>query len=187
MRARSWTKQRLSIGSLVRPTSKAIYFEIGLICLNFIAALLAIAVGLYVSVWGGLLLFVVLILGLTSLVCNYDALVVRRLSTEESPLLLSLCQTGCIGRVRRMLKILPSDPRCRFCQAPFGGVGKVIGIRPSSGKPKLLPQLLRGAADDDLRTGCGHSFRRSARFHCVVREPRLARGDRRGDSLLRDL
>jgi adenylate cyclase len=120
---------------LVRPTSKAIYFEIGLICLSFIAALLAIAVGLYVSVWSGLLLFVVLVLGLTSLACNYDAPVVRRLSTEESPLLLSLCRTGFIGRVRRMLRIIPSDPRCRFCQAPFGGVGKVIGIRPSSANP----------------------------------------------------
>jgi adenylate cyclase len=93
---------------------------------ELIAALLAIAVGLYVSVWSGLLLFVVLVLGLTSLACNYDAPVVRRLSTEESPLLLSLCRTGFIGRVRRMLRIIPSDPRCRFCQAPFGGVGKVI-------------------------------------------------------------
>ena len=37
--------------------------------------------------------------------------------------------------VRRTLRIFPSDPRCRFCQAPFGGVGKAIGIRPSSGNP----------------------------------------------------
>jgi adenylate cyclase len=120
---------------LVRSTSNAIYFEIGLICLNLIAALLAIAVGLRVSVWGGLLLFVVLVLGLISLGCNYDAWVVRRLSTEESPLLLSLCKTGFIGRLRRMLRIIPSEPRCRFCQAPFGGAGKVIGIRPSSANP----------------------------------------------------
>ena len=119
----------------MRSTSNAIYFEIGLICLDFVAALLAIAVGLYVSVWLGLLLFVVLVLGLISLACNYDAWVVRRLSTEESPLLLSLCKTGFIGRLRRMLRIIPSEPRCRFCQAPFGGVGKVIAIRPSSANP----------------------------------------------------
>ena len=37
--------------------------------------------------------------------------------------------------MRRTLRIIPSDPRCRFCQAPFGGVGKAIGIRPSSGNP----------------------------------------------------
>lgn len=119
----------------MRSTSNAIYFEIGLICLNFMAALLAIAVGLYVSVWCGLLLFVVLVLGLISLGCNYDAWVARRLSTEESPLLLALCKTGFIGRLRLMLRIIPSDPRCRFCQAPFGGVGKAIGIRPSSANP----------------------------------------------------
>src|SRR5579872_1117129 len=115
--------------------SKAVYFEIGLICLNLIAALVAIAVGLHVSVWVGLLLFVVLVLGLISLACNYDALVVRRLSTAESPLLLSLCKTGFIGRLRRALRIIPSDPRCRFCQAQFGGVGKAIGIRPSAANP----------------------------------------------------
>lgn len=119
----------------MRSTSNAIYFEIGLICLNFMAALLAIAVGLYVSVWCGLLLFVVLVLGLISLGCNYDAWVARRLSTEESPLLLALCKTGFIGRLRLMLRIIPSNPRCRFCQAPFGGVGKAIGIRPSSANP----------------------------------------------------
>jgi hypothetical protein len=42
-------------------------------------------------------------------------------------------------------------------------------------KPKLLPQLLRGAADDYPRTECGDEFRRSARFYRVVREPRLTR------------
>jgi adenylate cyclase len=109
---------------LVRSTSNAIYFEIGLICLDFLAALLAIAVGLYVSVWLGLLLFVVLVLGLISLVCNYDAPVVRRLSTEESPMLLSLCRTGFIGRVRRMLRIIPSDPRCRFAKPRLAALGK---------------------------------------------------------------
>jgi adenylate cyclase len=119
----------------MRSTSNAIYFEIGVIFLDFIAALLALAVGLYVSVWLGLLLFVVLVLGLISLICNYDAWVVLRLSTKENPLLLSLCRTGFVGRVRRMLRVIPSDPRCRFCQAPFGGVGKAIGIRPSSANP----------------------------------------------------
>ena len=156
----------------MRPTSKAIYFEIGLICLNFIAALLAIAVGLYVSVWGGLLLFVVLILGLISLLCNYDAPVVRRLSTEESPLLLLLCQTGCVGRVRRMLRILPSEPRCRFCQAPFGGVGKVIGIRPSPGNPNYCRSWLPRRCPRLLTNWMWEFYSQICDFHCVVREPR---------------
>jgi adenylate cyclase len=142
----------------VRSTSNAIYFEIGLICLDFLAALLAIAVGLYVSVWLGLLLFVVLVLGLISLVCKYDAPVVRRLSTEGSPMLLSLCRTGFIGRVRRMLRIIPSDPRCRFCPAPFGGVGKVIGIRASSLNPNYCRSCFEALPTTTHELNVGMSF-----------------------------
>jgi len=99
---------------------KARYFEIGVVCLEVIAVLLAILVAVYVSIWAGLLL---LLLGLISLICNYDAWVVRWISTQDDPLILSLCKTGFVGRSRRMLRLLPSDPRCRFCMVPFGGVG----------------------------------------------------------------
>jgi len=99
------------------------------------AVLLAILVAVYVSVWVGLLLLVLLFLGLLSLICNYDAWVVRLLSTQDDPLMLPLCKTGFVGRSRRMLRLLPSDPRCRFCMVPFGGVGKIIGIRPSRPNP----------------------------------------------------
>ena len=115
--------------------AKARYFEIGLACLEIIAVLLAILVAVYVSIWTGLILLVLLLLGLISLICNYDAWVVRRLSTRDNPLMLQLCKTGFVGRSRRMLRLLPSEPRCRFCMVPFGGVGKVIGIRPSAQNP----------------------------------------------------
>ncbi|MHC2332956.1 adenylate/guanylate cyclase domain-containing protein [Bradyrhizobium sp. USDA 4454] len=115
--------------------TKARYFEIGVDCLEIIAVLLALLVAVYVSIWIGLLLLVVLLLGLVSLICNFDAWVVRRLSTQEDPLILPLCKTGFVGRHRRMLRLLPSDPRCRFCMVPFGGAGKVFGIRPSAANP----------------------------------------------------
>jgi adenylate cyclase len=120
---------------LVVPMAKARYFEIGVACLEIIAVLLAILVAVYVSIWTGLILLVLLLLGLISLICNYDAWVVRRLSTRDNPLMLQLCETGFVGRSRRMLRLLPSEPRCRFCMVPFGGVGKVIGIRPSAQNP----------------------------------------------------
>src|SRR5262249_48905904 len=104
---------------LVAPMAKARYFEIGVACLEIIAVLLAILVGVYVSIWAGLLLLVLLLLGLLSLICNYDAWVVRRLSTRDDPLMLQLCKSGFVGRSRRMLRLLPSDPRCRFCMVPF--------------------------------------------------------------------
>src|SRR5215813_2436726 len=115
--------------------AKARYFEIGVACLQIIAVLLAILVAVYVSIWTGLLLLVPLLLGLISLICNYDAWIVRRLSTQDDPLILALCKTGFVGRSRQMLRPLPSDPRCRFCMVPFGGVGKVMGIRPSAANP----------------------------------------------------
>ncbi|MDA9409211.1 adenylate/guanylate cyclase domain-containing protein [Bradyrhizobium sp. CCBAU 45384] len=115
--------------------TKARYFEIGVDCLEIIAVLLALLLAVYVSIWAGLLLLGVLLLGLVSLICNYDAWVVRRLSTLENPLILPLCRTGFVGRHRRMLRLLPSEPRCRFCMVPFGGLGKVFGIRPSPPNP----------------------------------------------------
>src|SRR5262245_57224850 len=120
---------------LVAPMAKARYFEIGVTGLEINAVLFAILVGVYVSIWTGLLLLVLLLLGLISLICNYDAWVVRRLSTQDDPLMLQLCKSGFVGRSRRMLRLLPSDPRCRFCMVPFSGVGKVIGIRPSALNP----------------------------------------------------
>lgn len=115
--------------------AKARYFEMAVVCLEIIAVLLAILVAAYVAIWAGLLVLVSLLLGLISLICNYDARVVRRLSTHDNPLILQLCKTGFVGRCRRILRLLPSDPRCRFCMVPFGGIGKAIGIRPSAANP----------------------------------------------------
>jgi adenylate cyclase len=36
-------------------------------------------------------------------------------------------------RLRRIFRMLPSDPRCKFCNAPFGGIGGVI-VRALFGK-----------------------------------------------------
>lgn len=115
--------------------AKARYFETGVVCLEIIAVLIATFVAVYVSIWAGLLVLGPILLGLVALVCNYDAWVVRRLSTEDNPLILSLCKSGFVGIHRRMLRLLPSDPRCRFCLVPFGGIGKVFGIRPSAPNP----------------------------------------------------
>ena len=105
---------------VVAPMTKARYFEIGVDCLEIIAVLLALLVAVYVSIWTALLLLVVLLLGLVSRIGNFDGWIVRRLSTRDNPLILPLCKTGFVGRHRRMLRLLPSDPRCRFCMVPFG-------------------------------------------------------------------
>ena len=46
------------------------------------------------------------------------------------------------GRVRSVMRLIPSDPRCKFCNTPFAGVGGhfsrlVLNRRPSSYTPRL--------------------------------------------------
>lgn len=45
-------------------------------------------------------------------------------------------------RQRRLFRLLPTDPRCKFCNAPFRGVGSVVckavyGKRPSKLNPRM--------------------------------------------------
>jgi adenylate cyclase len=45
-------------------------------------------------------------------------------------------------RIHRMLRLLPRSPRCKFCNAPFEGIGSIIvrglyGKRPSSLNPRF--------------------------------------------------
>ena len=46
-----------------------------------------------------------------------------------------------LRKAQRVFRLLPSDPRCKLCQNPFGGVGGkfagVIGRRPSRKNPNL--------------------------------------------------
>jgi adenylate cyclase len=41
------------------------------------------------------------------------------------------CATGSLHRFMRVYRHLPASPRCKLCYAPFGGMGRVLGIRPS--------------------------------------------------------
>ncbi len=41
------------------------------------------------------------------------------------------CAGGGLVRYHQMNRRLPAQPRCKLCYIPFGGVGRVLGIRPS--------------------------------------------------------
>ena len=118
--------------------------ELGITGYNLLAAALAIAVGMQVSVWAGLLVFAVMSLGFLSLFYNFDAWLVRRLISVDDRFMLNLCSSGFIGRTRFLLKGLPANPRCRFCLVPFGGIGKLIGIRPSAKNPNFCRSCFEG-------------------------------------------
>ncbi len=40
-------------------------------------------------------------------------------------------------RLRRIFRVLPRDPRCKFCNAPFQGIGGII-VRALFGKQLLV-------------------------------------------------
>jgi adenylate cyclase len=60
--------------------------------------------------------------------------------------------------MRHVFRALPSEPRCKFCNSPFGGVGgrltRVAGFRPSRKNPTMCTrcdeQLGPGGAETDI-------------------------------------
>jgi adenylate cyclase len=47
------------------------------------------------------------------------------------------CKSGAMSRYRWLNRHLPAPPRCKFCLAPFGGLGRVGGIKPSRKNPNF--------------------------------------------------
>ena len=41
------------------------------------------------------------------------------------------CSKGVLHRFMRINRRVPSDPRCKLCYVPFGGLGRLFGVRPS--------------------------------------------------------
>ena len=119
-------------------------FEFGLVGGVLLLMAMAIYVGMQVSVLAGLLVLIVTCLGFLSLVYNFDFPLVRRLRHADDEVILNLCRTGFVGRARRIMSGLPTEPRCRFCFVPFGGIGKLIGIRPSAKNPNYCRSCFEG-------------------------------------------
>jgi len=55
------------------------------------------------------------------------------------------CKGADLPRIRRIYRWLPSDPRCRLCHVPFGGIGKVLGIVPSAKNPEFCTDCIEAA------------------------------------------
>ena len=49
------------------------------------------------------------------------------------------CRAGVMSPIRRLYRLLPSNPRCRLCLVPFRGVGRLLGMRPSRKNPNFCP------------------------------------------------
>ncbi len=48
---------------------------------------------------------------------------------------------GTVRLWRRLMRITPSNPRCKLCNAPFGGIGRRVvgplGFSPSRKNPRI--------------------------------------------------
>jgi hypothetical protein len=62
-----------------------------------------------------------------------------RLLEKDDLIFRKICRSGVPGALRRVYRAVPSNPRCRFCLVPFGGVGKVFGFAPSRKNPNFCP------------------------------------------------
>jgi adenylate cyclase len=65
-------------------------------------------------------------------------------------------------RIKRMLRALPSSPRCGFCGAPFGGVGsrlvRPLGSRPSRKNPNVCDVCVELAPPGGMTCDAGVLF-----------------------------
>ena len=64
---------------------------------------------------------------------------------RDDQLVFHLCRDGGVAPFRRVYRWLPSDPRCRLCLVPFGGVGKLLRIIPSRKNPNFCTDCLETA------------------------------------------
>ena len=67
------------------------------------------------------------------------------LRRQDDQLTFRGCTDGVFSTPRRLYRWMPSDPRCRLCLVPFGGVGKLLGIKPSRKNPDFCTDCIEGA------------------------------------------
>lgn len=67
------------------------------------------------------------------------------LRERDDQLVFLACRSSGFSRDRWLYRWLPSDPRCRLCRVPFGGVGKLLGIIPSRKNPDFCTDCIEAA------------------------------------------
>ena len=67
------------------------------------------------------------------------------LREQDDQVIFLACSGKELSPLRRLHRWLPSDPRCRLCLVPFGGVGKLLRITPSRKNPEFCTDCLEAA------------------------------------------
>ncbi len=67
------------------------------------------------------------------------------LRERDDQVIFLACRGAGLSQARWAYRWLPSDPRCRLCLVPFGGVGKLLRITPSRKNPEFCTDCLEAA------------------------------------------
>lgn len=67
------------------------------------------------------------------------------LRKRDDQIVFHACGSPAFSHARRFYRWLPSDPRCRLCRVPFGGVGKLLRITPSRKNPEFCTDCMEAA------------------------------------------
>ncbi len=78
--------------------------------------------------------------------------------TQDQTYLFSSCSSGLVGRFRWANRRIPSNPRCRICLIPFGGIGKWLRVIPSRKNPNFCRSCFEAAPEGGYETEVGVFF-----------------------------
>jgi len=67
------------------------------------------------------------------------------LREQDDQVIFLACSGKDLSPLRRVHRWIPSDPRCRLCLVPFGGVGKLLRITPSRKNPEFCTDCIETA------------------------------------------
>jgi adenylate cyclase len=82
----------------------------------------------------------------------------RRLRTSDRMFLDHYCARGGLVRFHRLNRHLPANPRCKLCYVPFGGLGRILGIRPSRKNSNFCRSCFESAPNGGQETEIGVLF-----------------------------
>jgi adenylate cyclase len=82
----------------------------------------------------------------------------RHLRKSDRMFLDHYCARGGLSRYHRVNRHLPASPRCKLCYVPFGGLGRLLAIRPSRKNSNFCRSCFESAPMGGYETEIGVLF-----------------------------
>jgi adenylate cyclase len=82
----------------------------------------------------------------------------RRLHRSDRLFIDDYCARGGLTRYHRFNRRLPASPRCKLCYVPFGGIGRMLSIRPSRKNSNFCRSCFESAPAGGYETEVGILF-----------------------------